>query len=86
MTPSCTTSASAHGWTITRRRGLALDFRPHSHHYVVMRQIRERNVGAIPLAGARMLGVGALGDGFFDLVADYDRDEALVALTLLLED
>ncbi|SDX35829.1 hypothetical protein SAMN05421504_1021146 [Amycolatopsis xylanica] len=60
-----------------------LDFRPHSHHWQVMAQVRAtaEEAGVVEVGGARVLfAMTTWGDGFFPVYADYDGDNALVAV------
>jgi hypothetical protein len=62
-------------WVGANDRRLVCDFRPHSHHYHVMAQVRaaERGFGAIDVGGARMLGFETTwGDGLFPVEVDSD--------------
>jgi len=64
-------------------RKLMVDFRPHSHHWQVMRQVRasETGSGTVEVAGARILfAQTSWGDGFFPVHADRDADGDLVAI------
>ena len=59
-------------------RGLrfATDFRPHSHHYQVMRQVRASKTesGVISLGGATLCGFTTTwGDGVFPVMRDFDE-------------
>jgi hypothetical protein len=66
-------------------RKLAVDLRPHSHHWQVMREVRASptSSGAIDVAGARILfAMTGRGDGFFPVYADRDASGALVALRI----
>jgi hypothetical protein len=66
---------------------MALDFRPHSHHWQVMRQVRasENETGTIDLGDARILfAMTSWGDGVFPAYADYDQDGSLVAVRVQL--
>lgn len=66
---------------------LALDFRPHSHFYRVMEQIRTGppEAGAITLDGAALLGFStSWGDGLFPIWLDRDALETIVAIRLEL--
>lgn len=52
---------------------MAVDFRPHSHHYQVMRLVRgsENEAGVITVAGAQILfAMTSIGDGIFPARAD----------------
>jgi len=70
---------------------LVLEYRPHSHNYLVMEQIRrmERTrarpgeVGALELDGATLLGLStSWGDGLFPIWVDRDQAGAVVAIRL----
>jgi len=70
-------------------RKLGLDFRPHSHHWQVMRQVRatESESGVVHVGGADILfAMTSWGDGFFPAYADYDADANLVAVRVALTD
>jgi hypothetical protein len=65
------------GWTF------AGDFRPHSHHHEVLRQMRESETGAgvIEVGGARVCAFfTSWGDGAFPVLADLGADEKLLRL------
>jgi hypothetical protein len=69
------------------KRRMALDFRPHSHHWQVMRQVRgsEIETGTIDLGDARILfAMTSWGDGVFPAYTDYDQDGNLVAVRVQL--
>ncbi len=66
-------------------RKLMVDFRPHSHHWQVMRQVRasETGSGTVDVGGARILFTQtSWGDGFFPVYADRDASGGLVALRI----
>lgn len=70
-------------------RKLALDFRPHSHHWQVMGQVRasETESGVVHVGGADLLfAMTSWGDGFFPAFADYDCDGGLVSVRVALTD
>ncbi|WOX20152.1 hypothetical protein [Streptomyces solicathayae] len=70
-------------------RRLAVDFRPHSHHWRMMRGIRgyEAEAADIEVRGARVFGaMTGIGDGFFPVRADLDAEGGLVAVRILLTD
>jgi len=70
-------------------RKLGLDFRPHSHHWQVMRQVRasETESGTVHVGGAEIVfAMTSWGDGFFPAYADYDADGNLVAVRVALTD
>jgi hypothetical protein len=64
-------------------RRLKIDFRPHSHHYQVMRDLRASldEAAGIEVGGAEILfAMTSWGDGWFPAFADYDAFGELVAL------
>ena len=68
-------------------RGLAVDFRPHSDHWRLMRGIRGSEVEAtdIEVGGARVFGaMTGVGDGYFPVRADLDAEGGLVAVRVVL--
>ncbi|WP_433796154.1 hypothetical protein [Actinoplanes sp. CA-252034] len=61
------------------------DFRPHSHHWQAMAQVRqsEHDAGVIRVAGADILmAMTSVGDGFFPVHLDVDADGLPVALRI----
>jgi hypothetical protein len=70
-----------------RNLKLAADFRPHSHHYLMMTQIRATDTesGTIEVGGAKMCGfMTTWGDGVFPVERDLDADGNLVAVRIVL--
>jgi len=68
-----------------RKLKLRGDFRPHSHHYLAMEQVRSSPTesGTITLAGAQMcLMMTTWGDGAFDVYRDLDPAGNLVRLRI----
>lgn len=70
-------------------RGLSLsvDYRPHSHHFVIMERIRESSDGAasLELAGANVLVVDATwGDSVFPVLRDLDAEGRTLRLRIEL--
>ncbi|MDH6451105.1 MULTISPECIES: hypothetical protein [unclassified Streptomyces] len=68
---------------------MAVDFRPHSHHWQVMRQVRASDVeaGTVDVGGARLLcTMTSWGDGCFPVFADLDPSGALVAVRVRFSD
>jgi hypothetical protein len=64
-------------------RKLMVDFRPHSHHWQVMAQVRASSTGSgvVGVAGARILFVAlSQGDGLYPVYADQDAAGNLVAV------
>ncbi|WP_020122983.1 hypothetical protein [Streptomyces canus] len=62
---------------------MMVDFRPHSHHWEVMRQVRasEAEVGTVDIGDARLLcAMTSWGDGYFPVFADRDPSGAVVAV------
>lgn len=76
-------------WRQLPDRRLMVDYRPHSHHYQVMRQIRrgdEFGVGAIDVGGARAVAFHtSWGDGVFP-VSSQSVDGRLTGLRIELGD
>lgn len=71
------------------RRALMVDFRPHSHHWQVMAQVRstDHETGTIEVGGTRTLCfMTGWGDGLFPVHADRDADGHLVRIRLTLGD
>lgn len=74
-------------WQEANDKRMALDFRPHSHHWQVMRDVRaaETDSGEIEVGGARIVfAMTSWGDGFFPTYADY-ADDKLVAVRTVLD-
>ncbi|MER5183116.1 hypothetical protein ABT009_32995 [Streptomyces sp. NPDC002896] len=70
-------------WKEDTGRRMAVDFRPHSHHWQVMRQIRASEVeaGTVDIGDARLLcAMTSWGDGYFPVFADLDASGAVVAV------
>jgi hypothetical protein len=68
-------------------RRMALDFRPHSHHWQVMQQVRanDNETGTITIGDARILfAMTSWGDGVFPVHADRDAAGDLVSLRITL--
>lgn len=68
-------------------RRLAVDFRPHSHHWDVMARVRasEWEAGQIEVGGARMLCfMTGWGDGLYPVHADRDAGGGLLAVRIVL--
>jgi hypothetical protein len=69
-------------------RKLMVDFRPHSHHWQAMGQVRasETESGVVEVGGARILfAMTTWGDGFFPVHAERDADGNLVAIRVVLD-
>jgi hypothetical protein len=74
-------------WAERKRKRVVVDFRPHSHHYAVMRAVRafEHEAGTLDLAGGRVLGMMTTwGDGVFGVEVDRDESGTVVAVRVLL--
>ncbi|MFE6360328.1 hypothetical protein ACFVP3_10035 [Streptomyces sp. NPDC057806] len=70
-------------WKDETGSGLAVDFRPHSHHWQIMREVRASPVeaGCVELGDARVLcAMTSRGDGFFPVIADLDASGAVLAV------
>ncbi|MFI9771193.1 hypothetical protein ACIHJG_30590 [Streptomyces sp. NPDC052415] len=70
-------------WKDETGSGLAVDFRPHSHHWQIMREVRASPVeaGCVQLGDARVLcAMTSWGDGFFPVLADLDASGAVLAV------
>jgi hypothetical protein len=68
-------------------RKLMIDFRPHSHHWRVMREVRASRTssGIVEVGGARILfAMTGCGDGLFPVYADRDATGAVVAIRVAL--
>ncbi|GGY54504.1 hypothetical protein GCM10010363_39660 [Streptomyces omiyaensis] len=66
---------------------MAVDFRPHSPHWRIMREVRASQVGAgsVDLGEARVLcAMTGRGDGFFPVTADLDASGCLLAVRVRL--
>jgi hypothetical protein len=66
-----------------------VDFRPHSHHWQVMAQVRASATGSgvVEVGGARILFVAlSKGDGSYPVYADRDAAGELVAVRVALEE
>ena len=63
------------------------DFRPHSHHFLVMRQVRASPTesGTLEVGGAMICTfMTSWGDGFFPVYRDLDVGERLVRVRINL--
>src|SRR5207245_7980505 len=61
------------------------DFRPHSHHFLIMKQVRETDTesGTIEVGGAKMCGfMTSWGDGFYPIYRDLDEQGQLVRVRI----
>jgi hypothetical protein len=66
---------------------LMVDFRPHSHHWQVMRGVRASSTdsGMVEVGGAWLLFARTgWGDGYFPVIADFDAEGGLVAVRVQL--
>lgn len=76
-------------WKEETGRRMMVDFRPHSHHWQVMRQVRASEVeaGTVDIGDARLLcAMTSWGDGYFPVSADLDASGAVVAVRVLRRD
>ncbi|MER5275917.1 hypothetical protein ABT025_09170 [Streptomyces sp. NPDC002809] len=76
-------------WKEETGRRMAVDFRPHSHHWQVMRQVRASEVeaGTVEVGDARLLcAMTGWGDGWFPVSADLDASGAVVAVRVNFSD
>jgi len=65
----------------------ATDFRPHSHHWRVMEQVRTSGTesGTITVGGADLCGfMTSWGDGLFEVYGDYDEADRLLRVRVAL--
>lgn len=72
----------------TRGLKFATDFRPHSHHYLMMAKVRAAKTesGTIVVGDSRMCGfMTTWGDGVFPVERDIDAGGNLVAVRIILE-
>ncbi|WP_433512480.1 hypothetical protein ACQP2T_53555 [Nonomuraea sp. CA-143628] len=70
-------------------RMIAVDFRPHSHHWQIMAKVRaaKHEAGTIEVDDTRtMCFMTSWGDGFFPIAADHDADGHLVQIRIMLGD
>ncbi|GAA3763869.1 hypothetical protein [Micromonospora maritima] len=68
-------------------RKMAVDFRPHSHHWEVMRQVRASDTesGTLTFGDAQiMFAMTRWGDGVFPVEVDHDVDGHLLAVRIIL--
>jgi|SoiMethySBSTD1v2_1073268.scaffolds.fasta_scaffold39624_1 hypothetical protein len=71
--------ARMNGWKV------AIDFRPHSHHWQLMRQVRASTSesGTVELGAAKLCGfMTSWGDAIFDVLAERDAVGRLARLTI----
>ncbi|MCI0457586.1 MAG: hypothetical protein L0Z62_11500 [Gemmataceae bacterium] len=64
---------------------VAVDFRPHSHHYFMMAQVRRTPTesGTLEVGGAKMCTwMTSWGDGFFPVLRDLDAEGRLVRVRI----
>ncbi|MFF2194592.1 hypothetical protein [Streptomyces sp. NPDC058157] len=70
-------------WREEAGRRMVVDFRPHSHHWQIMRQVRASDVGSgtVDIGEARLLcAMTSWGDGYFPVYADLSASGAVVAV------
>ncbi|WP_053849254.1 hypothetical protein [Streptomyces sp. NRRL B-24085] len=68
---------------------MVVDFRPHSHHWEVMRQVRasEAEAGTVDIGDARLLcAMTSWGDGYFPVYADLGPSGAVLAVRVRFAD
>jgi hypothetical protein len=73
-------------WQEANNKWVKLDFRPHSHHWQVMRDVRASATesGEIEVGGGRIVfAMTTWGDGLFPTYADYAGDELVAVRTVL---
>jgi hypothetical protein len=71
------------------QRRFNYDFRPHSHHWQVMAQVRasENEAGTVVVGGAQILfAMTSVGDGFFPVRVDYDAAGDPVTVRVTIQD
>lgn len=72
------------------QRRIKVDFRPHSHHWQVMAELRAspHGTGHIQVGGARMLCMrtGEWGDGIYPVHTDHDAQGRLLQARIILGD
>ncbi|MFI0989180.1 hypothetical protein [Streptomyces exfoliatus] len=76
-------------WKDESGRRMAVDFRPHSHHWQIMREVRASPVeaGSVELGDARVLcAMTSWGDGFFPVTAELDPSGDLLAVRVRFAD
>ncbi|MCX5195663.1 hypothetical protein OOK31_17420 [Streptomyces sp. NBC_00249] len=76
-------------WKEETGRRMMVDFRPHSHHWQVMRQVRASEVGAgtVDIGDARLLcAMTSWGDGYFPVWVDRDASGVVVAVRVSFSD
>ncbi|MFK0256188.1 hypothetical protein [Streptomyces sp. NPDC090445] len=76
-------------WKDETGRRMVVDFRPHSHHWQIMRKVRASPVeaGSVEIGDARVLcAMTSWGDGYFPVIADLDASGDLVAVRVCFSD
>ncbi|MET9878568.1 hypothetical protein ABZZ36_28625 [Actinacidiphila glaucinigra] len=76
-------------WKDETGRRMAVDFRPHSHHWQIMREVRASQVeaGSVELGDARVLcAMTSWGDGLFPVIADLNASGDLLAVRVRFSD
>ncbi|MFJ8865417.1 hypothetical protein ACIRD6_06590 [Streptomyces sp. NPDC102473] len=76
-------------WKEETGRRMRVDFRPHSHHWQIMREVRASEVetGTVDVGDARVLcAMTSWGDGYFPVSADLDASGAVVAVRVSFYD
>jgi hypothetical protein len=71
----------------SKKLKLATDFRPHSHHYFVMKEIRasETQSATFHLSDTELCAfMTTWGDGLFDVSCQFDRDDRMSSIRIQL--
>lgn len=89
MTEAMEKARAVQTWKEETGRRMVVDFRPHSHHWQVMRQVRASEVeaGTVDVGDARVLcAMTSWGDGYFPVSVDLDASGAVVAVRVSFSD
>ncbi|MER7000359.1 hypothetical protein [Streptomyces sp. NPDC000410] len=89
MSEAIEKARAVQSWKEETGRRMMVDFRPHSHHWQVMRQVRasEFEAGTVDIGDARLLcAMTTWGDGYFPVSADLDASGAVVAVRVSFSD
>ncbi len=72
-------------WKADNRWLLAMDLRPHSHHFQILERARVTGSGTLELAGTTLLlAFTSWGDGVFPVFVDLDHDDHPVRIRVQL--